>query len=287
MLTSATSHLSLWEIAHRWHHHDPMHDGRPPVEVRDLLREITTMQSHHRLAICNQRGIVLKNLLTAPRREDFWVERHMVSTLDEFGNAQETEDELDAKIAALSYDEVTELWSEFVDNWCERHDREVSKLSDTITGTAYPRDALEAAHLQRSQVERFCAETDRELPEFWFSEAERQAFQILRSAESPGEQPEAISAPIPDLEGRLTSERIDQFWDKLAHKQRHRLLCRHFAEKIWQDKPETTIAAICRHEIVREWAGAKYYGDKDTIRNWIKDLDPRPSDQRNGRPTTT
>tara|TARA_R110001592_G_scaffold50906_4_gene157236 strand:- start:573 stop:767 length:195 start_codon:yes stop_codon:yes gene_type:complete len=62
------------------------------------------------------------------------------------------------------------------------------------------------------------------------------------------------------------------------------MMCREVAEVLWQAESGMTQSAVMDHPVIRDYCGGKFYSDPNTVRNWIKDLDPRPEDQRRGRP---
>lgn len=45
-----------------------------------------------------------------------------------------------------------------------------------------------------------------------------------------------------------------------------------------------TIKDITGHESIQRFGNGKLYTGRDTIRNWIKDLDPRKAEEKVGRP---
>ncbi|MCH2158388.1 MAG: hypothetical protein MK096_06385 [Oleiphilaceae bacterium] len=55
------------------------------------------------------------------------------------------------------------------------------------------------------------------------------------------------------------------------------------AKEYWSNHPNATVAEVIKSKEVQIEGSGKLY-KPDTIRKWIKDLDPRPSDQRVGRP---
>ena len=48
-----------------------------------------------------------------------------------------------------------------------------------------------------------------------------------------------------------------------------------------------TIEDIGQHEWIQKFGNARHYTGRDTLRNWIKDLNPKPPGQRRGRPRKT
>lgn len=83
---------------------------------------------------------------------------------------------------------------------------------------------------------------------------------------------------------RLT--RLDQELTSLTNQQRDRLLCRAVARELWALNPARTIVDVTGHPRIEALTGGSW-GGRDTIRNWIKDLDPRPASSKPGpRPKT-
>lgn len=52
-------HLSIWEIAHRWHDEAPNTSAPQalPLPIQDLLRVITNMQVRHFLPVLKKSGV--------------------------------------------------------------------------------------------------------------------------------------------------------------------------------------------------------------------------------------
>ena len=84
----------------------------------------------------------------------------------------------------------------------------------------------------------------------------------------------------------MNKEVIDKFWGKLRNEQKFRLMARQVAKKLWEKDPTLTIVAICENDFIKTYCAGQNYTDKDTIRGWIKDLDPRDPENRGGRPKT-
>jgi hypothetical protein len=249
-------HLSTWEIAHRWLHRDPDTSDQPPIEVRDLLREITYLQYFHEIPISTDNGVELCNDNNAHKGAD-------------------------------------------LESWSGRHNRLVDGLEQVWKHRIYDRNKLESIHLARHLMPGISQRLKRSVPEFWFTPTECSNFSQIEeelrfddltenylTSDGFPHAMEAKDRPEPSLpEGRIKRIEIDHFWNNLQDKQRSRLLCRHFASKLWEKNPTMTTADIMRHEVLQDWAGGKFYGGKDTIRNWIKDLDPRPPELKRGPST--
>tara|TARA_R110000823_G_scaffold111008_2_gene231251 strand:- start:2379 stop:2726 length:348 start_codon:yes stop_codon:yes gene_type:complete len=108
-------HLSIWEIAHRWHDVDPntSDPAALPLPVQDLLRIITNMQIRHFLPILTKAGIELKSDRNFPSFEE-----HLAG----IEKPNDLEDE------ALWFTEVREDYFEQKERWSKRHDEAAEGL---------------------------------------------------------------------------------------------------------------------------------------------------------------
>jgi len=66
---------------------------------------------------------------------------------------------------------------------------------------------------------------------------------------------------------------------KLRPNQVHRIKCREVAEKLWAEDPTLTIVDMTYKDEINALFDGKSYVE-DTIRNWIKDLNPNRSPGR-------
>lgn len=254
-------HLSIWEIAHRWHDVDP-NNSTPealPLPVQDLLRVITNMQVRHFLPILKKSGVELKNEQTFMSFEDFLSQKEKPADFED-------ED--------LWLTEVRENYFEQQEQWCRKHDEAAEGLDQCFKNRIFDKEKLENIHLDRSAIRLFCKEKGLDLPSFWFSKSEKQEF----ADESNHDKTEFAGS------GKIKQDEADRFWNRLTNAQQHRIVSREIATALWTANPELTQAAIIDHSAVREYGGARFYSDPNTVRSWIKDLDPRPEDKRRGRP---
>lgn len=267
MLTQPFDYLSTWEIAHRWLGQDPDTGDLPPQDVRDLLRALAHLAWLHEIPICDDKGVEATNASNAHPGAD-------------------------------------------MEAWCRRHNQLIEGADRVWKQREFDRDTLERIHLFRHHMPAIAQRLNLPLPAFWFTEDERRNYEqiareltfhelddrtLVSTPASPDEPlPDMPSVTVPDTPGeapftpgKLKQADIDTFWERLMDKQRARLLCRHFAQKLWERQPTLTIADVEKHELVQDWAGAKHYQAKETVRNWIKDLDPRPAGSKPGpRPKT-
>ncbi|MBY0280638.1 MAG: hypothetical protein K2W94_00565 [Alphaproteobacteria bacterium] len=56
------------------------------------------------------------------------------------------------------------------------------------------------------------------------------------------------------------------------------------AKILWEQNPTMTIEAIKKHRYIQEFAGGKQYSGKNTLRDWISEVDPRLKAEKTGRP---
>ncbi|QSP93845.1 hypothetical protein LPB19_11625 [Marinobacter salinisoli] len=266
-------HLSIWEIAHRWHNTDPntSDPDAPPLPVQDLLRSITNMQVRHHLPILTKAGVELKS------------ERNFPSFSEHLAGIEKPHD---LKNEDVWYAEMRETYFERKERWCKRHDEAAEGLEQCYKYRVYDKEKLDSIHLDRGIIEEFCRKKGVDLPDFWFTKEEKERFAEGEDVEdtvaketSPSDDEEPLTTV-----GKIKQAEADRFWSRLTDAQRHRMLCREVAGNLWKADKTLTQGAIMDHPVIREYCGAKYYTDPNTVRNWIKDLDPRPEDKRRGRP---
>lgn len=75
--------------------------------------------------------------------------------------------------------------------------------------------------------------------------------------------------------------RLDGELADLSPRDRDRLLCRLVARELWLADPKRSIASIAKDSRIVSVTGGAWSG-RDTIRNWIKDLDPRSAQEKTG-----
>jgi hypothetical protein len=179
----------------------------------------------------------------------------------------------------LSEDERQERYEEFYANWIRRHDQAVKEFPLCFEQRVFRKADLEKVHVLRADVAHLCERGSVPLPAFWFSEKEQQDHQRYLETGDSGDS-------VRNLSARIKRDDIDAFWSRLDTKQKHRLLCREIAALLWRENPARTIADLSRDPAIRNIGGGKYYNDDKTIREWIKDLDPRPETmKKGGRPS--
>lgn len=62
----------------------------------------------------------------------------------------------------------------------------------------------------------------------------------------------------------------------------HKGLCQAVAKTLWELNPELTIAEIIKHPGILEHAEGKRYKGKNTLRDWVAEVDPRPASMKRG-----
>ncbi|WP_286219727.1 hypothetical protein [Marinobacter apostichopi] len=287
MILREIGHLSIWEIAHRWFDCDPnTSDPKAlPLNVQDILRIITLMQSRQELPILKQSGVELKSERTFCDFESFEFE------LDLRAEIGEKFDELPAEeLESLDLTIRKEAYFEALDKWSRPHLNAIEGLDECFKGRAFDKARLETIHLDRLAIQELCQKQSLGLPAFWFSTQELENFkstgsiyrEIEKNPQAEGEEEQQDTHTLSST--RLTQDMIDRFWDRLSSAQKHRILAKEVAGKIWKENPCLTQAQIIEHEAMQKYCGAAYYSDPNTVRNWIRELDPRPPENRRGRP---
>lgn len=241
-LSEITNHLSLWEIAHRWHGADPHSDATPPIEVQDWLREACLLIIDHEIHVSTAWGVEASNFRDRIPRHKFCADE---------SNTEKS---------------FHEQYADHVDSLVKRHNGLVDGLEVVFQKSEFPKEKLLKVHLSRHEIPVLCDLLDLELPAFWFSDSERASESNHRHLEKEPEQFE--------ITGKLTKEQVEAFWEQITNSQRTRLICRHLAAKLWQKDPKLTIVDVAGSELLQEFGGASYYNGKNTVRDWISDLNP-------------
>lgn len=260
--------LSIWEISHRWYDHDPnLTDPKAlPLDTQDLLRFITRLMYYHNLSVFDKSGHEFSNA------------SHLVSfkDYDPFRDYPEDKPEFDSEQDYIVF--KSDKYGEFEQTQLKMHDEYVENFEQCFRNRIYNKSELEKTHLSLYAVEDLCINYQIDPPAFWFNEKEilriKKSFEIEHEVESLNQQLENAGNDSNDklFKGRHADSKLDKE------------LCRAIAATLWSEYPEMTIAAITSHKAIQQYGNGAQYRDKDTIRNWIKDLDPRPENERRGRP---
>lgn len=294
---SFCGHMSLWEVAHRWagYHPDQTDTQYLPVELNDILNAMMRAQVDSQLQVARESGHVLKDWTYIASWEDYHPsEKQMWDGTNEHQR---------------------ELYIQQMTRVVAPHDRFIDKHWGIISGEQ-PIDMkyLKTIYVDRNNLGNWALNESLPFPDFWFSPDEKtelineQKNKLLIRAKFGEFDSKGGVAPSNELyeearstyvnstdeelaevlfkPGRVKSSDIDEFWKRLSDSQKSRLLCRSVASTLWRKNENLTIREITDHPMILEHCGGSYYSGKDTIRNWIKDLDPRPEDQKTGRPSS-
>lgn len=257
-----THHLSLWEVAHRWTGYDPNESapGKLPPAVKDALFSMMRAQANSALRVVAPNGKILKD------RDYVDAENFRVDDENEWDGSEEHR---------------YELYLELIDRITQRRDKLIADHGAILQNEKpITRAYFESIHVNQTDLARWAMKESLPFPEFWFSVDERKEFE--QPSQPDHDQDLALLITKPN---RLTEIDIDNFWQRLADKQRHRVLCRAVAEELWRKDKTLTIADIVKNPVIQGYCGGAYYTDPKTLRNWVSDLDPRLPEEKRGRPT--
>ena len=288
--------MSLWEVAYRWAGHNPDNTDlkQVPFEVSDIMKAMMKAQIHSDLWVVNKTGTVLKDWTYISSWEEF----APVSNQDWNGTDEHRH----------------ELYVQYMEKVVKRHDEYIHDHWDIVSGEkAFDKKYLKNINIDRINLANWSLDESLPFPDFWFSSDEKSELinehqiNLLIKAKfeelnSKGIEPsddlyeqirsQYINSSDEDIAnvlftpGRVKEEHIDKFWEKLSPNQKSRLLSRSVAANLWRKDKNLTIREITEHPMILDHCGGIYYSGKETIRNWIKDLDPRPEDQKTGRPSS-
>jgi hypothetical protein len=138
-----------------------------------------------------------------------------------------------------------------------KHDRNTTawerlpKFFKQIRAGTFNRELLDGVFILDENLAKFCEEEGKPLPAFWFGEG---------------------TSIAPDDTKPLTNSQHD------------RIACQTIAQILWDQDPSLTVEAIQKHPWIQKFGNGAQYTGKATIRNWIKDLNPKPPEARRGRP---
>jgi hypothetical protein len=69
---------------------------------------------------------------------------------------------------------------------------------------------------------------------------------------------------------------------KLRPDQLAKIKCQAIAQTLWSLIPDMTIEDMKRHPAILEFGDGKNYPGKNTIRDWLSEVDPRPDELKTG-----
>jgi len=242
--------LSVWELAHRWCDIDPnlSDPEKLPLEVQDRLRFLTRMMANHELHSCSVHGSENTIHLDVMRFEEYinaFYDNKGISEGEKWTHYEDYQDRMDRKM--------------------EKHNQNIEGLEQCYQSRKYNKNQLDDLYVVQHNFARFCKRQSIPLPSFWYPEN--------WNIELGGVVDDENTPPDDVITHRLKSNLED------------RISCRAIAQALWDTNPELTIEDIKNHRHIQVIGNGKQYKGRDTIRNWIKDLDPRPIDERIGRPS--
>lgn len=242
-------HISLWEAGIRWAGFTikEIEQDNIPSAVLDAFRSLIEGQLCGAIDLINPKGEIAN---PKDEEEELFYTHHSY-----FGTLPDGSD----------------LFSYFYETYLA-HDR-------VITEGHFDRSHLENSYLIPKQIGKWSVQQELPFPDFCFSAEQRKKLESEYLKEKL--QPEEA---INDKSNRINKDLIDTFWGRLRNEQKFRLMAREVAKRLWEKDPSLTVAKICKDEFILKYCSGANYTDDETIRNWIKDLNPKPIDERGGRP---
>jgi hypothetical protein len=230
--------LSIWEIAHRWSGHDPDHtdQNKLPLEVQDCLRSLTrALAVYEEFHVHSENGIKCCNPSDVVKIEEYNLDEPDLTTREEG------------------------YWEHY-DARTKKFNNAVNDLDLCYKKRKYDKQKLEDIFLTKPEVYSFAKDKGLPIPEFWISELEIKEFDSHSVSEIPQN---------PDL----VDERVRSGRPKIGDMDR--LVCRAVASAFWSKDSEMTIQAIIDHPVTNIHGNSNAYTSKNTVRNWIKELNPK------------
>ncbi len=261
-------HLSIWEISHRWHDYDPnlTDPTQLPLKVQDSIRSLAHGMNMEDFHLVDSFGHMYWNGRDLPKKNEYIPQKLLKTEIEEeiIGEGLTLET---MKLIRMSYEEAGVTADEINEHveyfdYCQSKLREHSDaceyLTESIKSRTYDKSKLEHYHLDKMEVLNFCIAKDFPPPSFWYTESELK-------------HPPSIGVDFHVNE------------KKLRPSQMARTLCRAIANTLWNIYPQMNITEMCRHEAIKKYGNGGHYSGK-AVRGWITDLDPRPPEEKKGRP---
>lgn len=266
--------LSLWEIAHRWHNEDPnITDPKaPPLKVQDTLRFLTRSMARHELRLCSENGVEYDN------------DNDITSKHDYFEN-------FTPKRASRAKKE--DSWDKYYE-WhlkrIKRHCDAVEDFDKCYTHRIYDKEKLDSTYTPKHTLAELCHNRNIPLPEFWYSMDEEYQSPAPTVEKSVTEIPvtgnsatEGAVTGTPAPLAPVTENAVTDAPSKLRRYQLDRIACQAIARTLWDADNEMNIVQVTSHRAIRIYGNGAHY-KPDTLRDWVKEYDPRPDGKRGGRP---
>lgn len=284
-------YLSVWEIAHRWNDRDPnLTDPKAlPLPVQDTLRTLTFALVQEEFHYVASSGVMYDNYRDQPKRHEFippslikyvteeeWIDKEKGLKRGSVTLERMTPEEAIAE--GINPDEIDEEeeYQDFIENRTRRYMDAIEDLEQCYKHRTYDKEKLEGICFDQYDLYKYCRENEIDLPSFWFGVRTNDIkWYEKRYAQEKGEQ---------------NTETLNESTTVPASRKRHnerdqdRELCRAIASTLWLIDSKMTIKDITGHESIQRFGNGKLYTGRDTIRNWIKDLDPRKAEEKVGRP---
>lgn len=250
--------LSLWEIAHRWHDQDPNTSDpkKLNLNVQDTLRHLTRAAYDHKLTLCSKTGLEIGNN----------------SHYEFMGDPMKDEEDRDR------YNDDYENWLVYLERKTAQHELIVKDFLRSFNNRIYDKKTLDGVFTGRRAVADFCVVENISAPQFWFSQKE---VTDIGKGKIGVRGHYYVDPQNDELE---TINKKNQFEGRHGQSKLDRELCRAIASTLWLEHPTMTITEVTKHKAIQLYGNGKLYEGPETLRNWIRDLDPRPKEEKIGRP---
>ncbi|HIA09419.1 MAG TPA: hypothetical protein EYN73_10210, partial [Chromatiaceae bacterium] len=175
--------LSIWELAHRWHEHDPNTSDPEylPFEVQDTLRFLTRKMANHDLSACSIHG------------KEYWIAGDMMDF--ETYWEQHTKEEEEEERIELTDTEEWDMYEKYVGHFTRRlrqQNMAVEGFEQCFEQRIYNRKLLDQRFVLQHCIERLCAEEGLPLPPFWFPDPKTASKQGEDTSPMPSMRPSKI-----------------------------------------------------------------------------------------------
>ena len=143
-----------------------------------------------------------------------------------------------------------------------------------IAGQAYPKALIQLVAFDAWSFKRWCLQQNLSAPEFWTS-----LKQLPDVVEAESEGGDGVHT-LEQTSGERTTDR-DQPQPRTSRIDKESVQA--VALTLWEIDHSLTISALAQHPSVLRFANGGLYEER-TLHQWISKVDPRPKEQKTGRP---
>ncbi len=152
-------------------------------------------------------------------------------------------------------------------------DWSVIRFSQCLRKKIYPYSFLSKRFAYRAEILQWCEAEYIEPPEFWMGDSQN-SFDDPRETQITsilGPEQTAFLETLVNGKHRQKNSKFDS------------MICQAIARTLWDVHPYLTIEDMKKHKAIQIYGNGRAYSGKNTLRDWLSPVDPRPPETKTGR----